>query len=57
MSKLYSRLLFVFTSSFLSYFLLPWEFTIGIFIAGMIMLSYNLFLDSINCVGSCNEEQ
>jgi hypothetical protein len=57
MKKLQNWILLVFTSSFMSYFLLPWEMTIGVFLAGLVMLSYNLILYSIIDGESYHEEQ
>jgi hypothetical protein len=57
MKKLHNWILLVFTSSFMSYFLLPWEMTIGVFLAGLVMLSYTLILYSIIDGESYNEEQ
>jgi hypothetical protein len=57
MKTLHNWILLVFTSLLISYFLLPWEFTIGVFIASFVMLSYNLFLNYNIDVGSYHEEQ
>jgi hypothetical protein len=57
MKKLHNWTLLVFSSSILSYFLLPWEMTIGVFLAGLVMLSYNLVLHFIIDGESYYEEQ
>jgi len=57
MKKLHYWILLVFTSSIFSYFLLPWEMTIGVFLAGLVMLSYNLVLHSIIDGESYHEKQ
>ncbi|GGB52938.1 hypothetical protein [Fictibacillus barbaricus] len=57
MNKLHNWLFLIFITSFISYFVLPWEFTIGLFIAGLAMFSYQLVQYSVEEEGQYIEKQ
>lgn len=42
MKKLHNWFLLFFFSSFTSFFILPWVFTIGVFIAGLTLFCFHL---------------